>query len=152
MNYFNRRGWAYYCKGEFDKAIADFDAAIQSDPFCSVFFNNRGLAYDSKGEFDKAIADFTRALHLEPESAVLFFNRGLAWISKKNYAKALFDFSEAVRLEPDNPDFNESLKKAKLSAAKCSKKMSRQLPCPPEPEYQAQGLPLRGEGRGATAG
>src|SRR5262249_10248465 len=54
--YYNR-GIAYFKKGQYDFAIADFDHAIELDPTSSFALNNRGTAYARKGQFERAIAD-----------------------------------------------------------------------------------------------
>ena len=41
---FNERGYAYYQKRDFDRAIADYDAAIGLNPQFAVAYNNRGNA------------------------------------------------------------------------------------------------------------
>src|SRR5580658_9971929 len=46
---FHNRGDRYLGKGERDKAIADYDAAIRLRPDDAVAFNNRGDAYLDNG-------------------------------------------------------------------------------------------------------
>src|SRR5258708_29914745 len=52
-----KRGNAYQFRGELDRAIADYDAAIPLHPKLSLAFHNRGHAYQAKGDLDRAIAD-----------------------------------------------------------------------------------------------
>src|SRR5215831_14517967 len=47
---FNNRGIAYFSKGEFDRAIRDFDEAIAAKPNNPVLYHNRGLALYNKGD------------------------------------------------------------------------------------------------------
>ena len=51
------RGVAYFQKGEYDQAIAEFTEAIRLDPTDTQAYVNRGVAYDEKGEYDKAIGE-----------------------------------------------------------------------------------------------
>ena len=44
-------------KGDYDRAIADFDQAIQLKPDYADAYYNRGIAYHDKGDYDRAIAD-----------------------------------------------------------------------------------------------
>ena len=53
------RAVEYANKGDYDRAIADFSAAIRLDPKYDPAFNNRGAAYLAKGENDRAFADFS---------------------------------------------------------------------------------------------
>ena len=53
-------------KGNYDRAITDFDEAIRLDPKVAVSFYRRGLAYDHQGQHNRAIADFDEAIRLDP--------------------------------------------------------------------------------------
>ena len=55
---YNLRGSAYYDKGEYDIAIADFNDALRIGPPSGIIFHNRGNAWRAKGEYAKAIADY----------------------------------------------------------------------------------------------
>jgi tetratricopeptide (TPR) repeat protein len=61
------RGVAYVDKEELDKALADFDEAIQSNPQYAKAYFGRGIAYRSKGDRARAQADFLRANLLDPK-------------------------------------------------------------------------------------
>lgn len=53
-------------KGQTDRAIADYDKAIELYPVYAAAYNNRGVAYEKLGQRDTAIADFRKALELDP--------------------------------------------------------------------------------------
>src|ERR1035437_1733085 len=46
---FSNRGVAYYERGEYDRAIQDFEQAIALNPKYALAFNNRCAAYHDKG-------------------------------------------------------------------------------------------------------
>ncbi|MCH9050323.1 MAG: tetratricopeptide repeat protein [Proteobacteria bacterium] len=103
---FNNRGEAYDRKGEYDRAIADYDQAIRLKPDYALAFNDRGVAYYRKGEYDRAIADFDQAIRLKPDYALAFNNRGSAYDDKgdhdrviADYDRAIADFTQAIRLD-----------------------------------------------------
>ena len=79
---YNRRGNAYYYKGDYDRAVADYDRAIRLRPDYAFHYYNRGIAYSDKGEYDRAIADFDQALRLDPDYAFAYNNRGFAYSGK----------------------------------------------------------------------
>jgi tetratricopeptide (TPR) repeat protein len=58
---YTNRGDAYNHKGQYDRAIEDYNKAIQLNPNLAVAYNNRGVAYADKGQYGKAISDFQKA-------------------------------------------------------------------------------------------
>ena len=61
---YNNRGNAYAAKGEYDRAIDDYNQALQLNPNDTEAYNNRGIVYGAKGDKQKAIADFQTCLKL----------------------------------------------------------------------------------------
>jgi tetratricopeptide (TPR) repeat protein len=98
---FLARGSAWALKGEYDKAIQDYDEAIRLEPNRGDAFNNRGDAWDAKQEYDKAIRDFDEAIRLDPNDDDAFLNRSIARHAKGEYDKAIQDFNQAIRLNPE---------------------------------------------------
>ena len=66
---FYNRGHAHHDRGELDRAIADFDAALRLDPHNAQAYNSRGHAHALRGEDDRAFADYAAALRLDPDLA-----------------------------------------------------------------------------------
>lgn len=75
---FNDRALMRHARGEYEKAILDYNEAIRRDPECAVTYYNRGVTWQASGVFDKAITDYTRAIELGPEDPD-FYNC-LAWV------------------------------------------------------------------------
>jgi tetratricopeptide (TPR) repeat protein len=97
----NNRGNAYATKGDYDRAIRDFDQSIKLDPTSAKPFNNRGVAYLKKGEYDLAIKSLDGAIKLNPNYGGAFANRAGAYLKKNEYDRAARDYDEAIRLEPN---------------------------------------------------
>ncbi len=97
---YNNRGNCWAEKEEFDKAITDYNKAIELDPKFALAYNNRGLIWDDKGDFDKAIADFNKAIELNPKDARFYSNRGVTWRKKGEFDKATADYDKAIELDP----------------------------------------------------
>jgi tetratricopeptide (TPR) repeat protein len=98
---YNRRGEAYYFKGDYDAAVADYTEALILSPDTYVYLNNRGRAYAGKKDFDRAIKDCSEALRRAPGYAFGYGVRGTAYAGKKDYEKAVKDYEEALRLLPN---------------------------------------------------
>ena len=99
----NSRGWAYRRKKDYDRALDDYNRAIQLKPDYAEAFNGRGLAYYGKKEYEQAIQDYSQAILLKHDYAEAFNNRGLACLATREYSnmrKAMADFDQAIELEP----------------------------------------------------
>ena len=69
-------------KREHDRAIEDFNKAIQLNPDHALAYANRGVAYYYKGDYDCAIEDFNKVIQLNPDYALAYNNRGGAYRDK----------------------------------------------------------------------
>ena len=58
----SQQGTAFHKAGDFDKAVAEYDKALELYPRYTEIYYNRGLAYRQKGDLDRAIGDYTHAL------------------------------------------------------------------------------------------
>jgi tetratricopeptide (TPR) repeat protein len=97
---FNNRGIGYRLKGDYDRAIQDYNQAIKLNPKFAVAYNNRGVAHEHKNEYDRAISDYDQAIKLRP-SAEAHFNRGNAQLGRSHYDRAIDDYNQAIKLKPD---------------------------------------------------
>jgi len=91
-------------RGEYDKALADFDEAIRLDPKDATAFISRGVLWYAKHEYARSQADCDQGIRLDPKLAVAFYNRGELWRLRGEYDKALADFDEFIRLDPKDAD------------------------------------------------
>src|SRR5438034_4281791 len=96
----NNRANAYQNKGDYVRAIADYDQAIKLHSDSALMYNNRGRAYQHRGDYERAIQDYEQAIRLDPTSARAFNNRGRVKHLKEHYAQAIKDFEKAIALDP----------------------------------------------------
>jgi tetratricopeptide (TPR) repeat protein len=100
-----KRGLTYArSKGQYDRAIADFNKAIEISPNEAMGFYSRGLAYSGKGQYDKAIADFNKAIEISPKQAMFYNDRGVAYYHKGHHDKAVADCTKALDIDPRYAD------------------------------------------------
>jgi tetratricopeptide (TPR) repeat protein len=97
--YYNR-GLTYGKKGQYDRAISDFNKAIELNPKYAMAFNDRGVAYFYKGQCDKAISDYNKAIEIDPEYYKAYSNRGNAYLYKGQINQAIPDYNKAIELNP----------------------------------------------------
>ena len=74
----NNRGLAFVNNGEFDRAIRDFENALEIKSEDAETLNNRGFAFAKKEEFERAISDFDDAIRIQPGLADAHHNRAIA--------------------------------------------------------------------------
>ena len=102
------RGNDLWKKGEFDRAIEDYTAALRIEPDDHAALINRGKSWERKGEYDRAIEDYTAALRIKPDLYQALHNRGRAWGDKGELNRTVEDFTAALRIKPDHaPALND---------------------------------------------
>lgn len=85
---------------QFDRAISDFNKALEINPRYAEVYLNRGAAYAAKGFYDQAISDYNKALQINPRDNNAYCNRGLAHREKGEFDQAISDFNKALEINP----------------------------------------------------
>ena len=98
------RGAGYFKTENYDRAISDFNQALQLNPKASSAYYPRGSSYRIKGKYDRALADFTQMIVLAPSDALNYFSRAIVYQEKGDYDKAIADYTEAIQ----RPDLAEA--------------------------------------------
>ena len=81
------------------KAIVDYNTAIELKPEYPKPYYRRGVAYAKNAEYTKAIADYNEVIQRYPEHAEAYRSRGEAWQHLKEQEKANADLTVAKALE-----------------------------------------------------
>jgi len=91
----------YYEKGDYDRAIENYNMAILLNPVFSEAYFNRALSYYQLKNFDKSIADYTKSMELDPQNPIIYNNRGDAFYRKQDFQSAVKDYDKAISLNPN---------------------------------------------------
>ncbi len=91
----------YYEKGDYDKAIENYNMAVLLSPVFSEAYFNRALSYYQLKNFDKSIADYTKSMELDPQNPIIYNNRGDAFYRKQDFQSAVKDYDKAIQLNPN---------------------------------------------------
>jgi tetratricopeptide (TPR) repeat protein len=104
MNYpfaYLARGYAHAGTGELEKALQDFDKAIELDASYAAAYLWRGHSYFDLGEYEQAIPDYDRAIELDPEmsEAYLYLGHSHDWLG--DYEQSIQNYDAAIEIDPD---------------------------------------------------
>ena len=93
---YNNRGLIYFQSGQGEKALADYNKALQLNPELDSAYNNRANYYASSGKLAEALTDYEMALDLNPgntrtwiNQAITFRELGLCDLALENLDMAL---------------------------------------------------------------
>jgi tetratricopeptide (TPR) repeat protein len=101
----------FFSKKDYQKAIDNYNKAIELDPTNGMYHNNLGLCFYKLGDYNEAIESYSRATELYPTKALILFNRanvystrGRQYEMKEDIDKAQRDYSKAIDIFPDYAD------------------------------------------------
>ncbi|KAJ1902170.1 hypothetical protein LPJ66_000259 [Kickxella alabastrina] len=80
-------------RGNFQKAIAHYDTAIEKDPQNYLTYFKRATTLLSVSKHSSAIRDFTRAIELRPDFEQAYYQRARVYLKEGNYSGAEEDIA-----------------------------------------------------------
>ncbi|MBM3343238.1 MAG: tetratricopeptide repeat protein, partial [Betaproteobacteria bacterium] len=95
-----QRGVQWIAKGDYERAIADHNAALKLDAKTPNAHYQRGRAHALRGEAERAIADFDAAAKLRPDDPVIYHARGVERMVIGDYTLAMADLDRAMQMDP----------------------------------------------------
>ena len=75
-------------QSDYDRAIEDYNRAIDLNPDHAEAYSNRGLVCEIKGDYDRAIEDYNKAIELKPDLAEAYSSRGRVCHKQGDYDRA----------------------------------------------------------------
>ena len=97
----NCLGAALKGQGRLQEALAQFDAAIASNPNYIDAYSNRGVTLQELGRLEEAIANFDKAIKLKPDYAEANSNRGLVMQELGRLDEATASHRRALAINPN---------------------------------------------------
>ncbi|MGL6342607.1 MAG: tetratricopeptide repeat protein [Waterburya sp.] len=88
--------------GEFTKAIASWEKALQINPNLSEAWHNRGSALGRLGQYEEAVDSFQSALVIDPGNYQAWNDRAHALYQLQNWTEAINSWNNAIKLIPGN--------------------------------------------------
>jgi tetratricopeptide (TPR) repeat protein len=102
---YDGRAGAYRDNGDYNRAIADFNKAMELDPGFAAAYFGRGYIYCAfLGKIDPAIADLKKAVALAPDFPDAWNTLGIAYGMEDSCGPATMGFDRAIALKPDFAD------------------------------------------------
>jgi tetratricopeptide (TPR) repeat protein len=93
---YNNRGLVYFQSGESQKALRDYNTAMQLNPKLASVYNNRANYYAACGELAAALVDYDQALDLNPRYVRAWINRAITLRDLGQYKDAIDNFEVSL--------------------------------------------------------
>jgi tetratricopeptide (TPR) repeat protein len=99
-----RQGFKYQSQGDLDKALEEYDKAVQLDPGLIKAHTNAGAIYLQREEYDRAIEQFQKVIQRSQWDTKAHYNLGFAYLKKGEVDKAQeeVEFLKSLRSELGN--------------------------------------------------
>ncbi|MEQ9354179.1 tetratricopeptide repeat protein [Coleofasciculus chthonoplastes] len=98
---FLSQGIAWFQQGDYRRAIAAFNQALQINPDLVQAYHYRGMSHYCQGDALGAIGDFDQVLRLDPQNAQAYSDRGLILATLNDRWGAMQDYNQALQLDPN---------------------------------------------------
>ena len=92
--------YEYAAKGDLDRALQDYNQAIQLDPGNGGAHVDRANVLTKKSRREEAMADYNEAIRINPQQWEAYFNRAANLRDQGEITKAIADLTEVTKLNP----------------------------------------------------
>ena len=98
------KGYEYYYKGDYSKAIKILKKAIEENPRDDITYSYLGLIYDEMEKIETAEKYYKIAIRINKKSSSALYNMGLIEFNRANYKKAIKFFKRVIKIFPNEDD------------------------------------------------
>jgi tetratricopeptide (TPR) repeat protein len=102
-------GIVFLQKGQVDKALEDFQSAVEINPNYLEAHSNLGLALLQEGQMDEAVAHFKKASEIAPNSLTTHYNLGVALLKNGELDEAVAQYRKALEINPNSLETHYNL-------------------------------------------
>ena len=97
------RGNAFHAAQDYEKALAQYNAALALRPDDPATLHNRGAVLHELKRYQEALPDYNRSLELRPDDPNTLSTRGVTLDDLERYEQALADYNRSLELQRDDP-------------------------------------------------
>ena len=98
----SNEGIKHLRNGEYESALADFNAAIGIAPEDGRYYELRGQVYHEMKNYQKAVDDYSKAIKKDPKMFNAYFSRGQVLQKLGKPTEAIDDYTRAIDLDEDS--------------------------------------------------
>lgn len=106
---YTTRGDLYFQINDFDRAIEDYNEALQLNDNTDAAYYGRGLALGRQGFIRDAINDLTIYIKRHPQHSLAYTKRGVRYLWLGESVLAQRDLLKAIELDPNNAEAHDDL-------------------------------------------
>jgi tetratricopeptide (TPR) repeat protein len=103
------RGNAWLEQQQYERALADYDTALEMKPDLTDALFNRALTYRMQEKYDLALADLNYLIGLRPNDVGAINNRAIIWSLKSYFDMSRREFERALEISPGDPQIERNL-------------------------------------------
>jgi protein O-mannosyl-transferase len=111
---YDYRGGSFLRQGRLEEEIADFQRALEIEPYYAEAQYDLGTALLQKGQLNEAITHFQKALEINTNYADAYDNLGNALLQKGNVDAAIDHFRMALKIMPGSAEAHNNIGNALL--------------------------------------
>lgn len=111
-------GQVYLKRGWFDKALHEFEAALEADANHAEAAHNLGVVLSQRGDVVRAIPQFLRAVEIKPEYGLAWENLGNSYLVTGDYLAAERSYRQAIAFRENSAGANYGIGTALIQQGK----------------------------------